>query len=371
MNRNLILFFASILIMSILVGCTDKELKVPLEDVGMVGIMAFDYIDENSFKLTVSIPQFSPEAKERAQIFSVTTDLISKGIVEIETLSDKKVVLNQLRVVLINEEFARKGNIQKAIHHLYRNADVGNKVLLAIVKENGEEMLKAEYPDKPNVNIYLNDLLQPSINTAFNPNTNIHDYMYTETNPVFDTIVPLLEKKEGKIEMDGIALFKEKHMLKELPEEEALIIQALLGRKKLAPLYLELNQAEQKEELMMDLINSKVSIKGNKNMESPKVSISLHIEGTLVEYRGGREKELVNIKGITKLEHDINKQIEKDIKEFLEKLSELKVDPIGLSENFRMYYKGKWNNKLKEEVISNLQVDVQVDTSIISTGTLK
>lgn len=194
MNVKFIIL-AIILAMAFLTGCSAKVKKIPLEDVGMVGVMAIDYIDENSLKLTVAIPQYSPVAKEHTQIFSVTTELVSQGIVDIEALSDKKVVLNQLRVVLLNEEFARHGKAREIIKHLFRNAEVGNKVLIAVVKESGEEILKEEYPDKPNINFYLNDLLQPSINTAFNPNTNIHDFVYTQTNPVFDSIVPLLEKR--------------------------------------------------------------------------------------------------------------------------------------------------------------------------------
>ncbi|UZN00760.1 hypothetical protein OL548_15665 [Lysinibacillus sp. MHQ-1] len=96
--------------------------------------------------------------------------------------------------MLVNEDFARKGEIQNVIQHLYRNAEVGNKVLIAIVKDKAEAIIKGNYPDKPNINIYINDLLEPSINTAFNPNTNIHDFMYTITNPVTDTIIPYLEK---------------------------------------------------------------------------------------------------------------------------------------------------------------------------------
>lgn len=352
-------------------GCSAKEKKVPLEDVGMVGTMAIDYIDNENLKLTVAIPQSSPDAKKNIQIFSVTTDLISKGIVDVEELSDKKVVLNQLRVVLINEEFAQRGDIQKVIRHLYRNSDVGNKVLIAIVKENGEEMLKEEYPDKPNVNFYLNDLLQPSINTAFNPNTNIHDFIYTQTNPVFDSIVPLLEKKEEKVELGGIALFKEEHMLQSLPKYEALVIQALQGRKKLAPLSLTLHETGQNERLQLDLINNRVSMKSNKSFESPKLTINMEIRGALVEYRGEREKELKTPKGLTKLENDINKQLEIDIKKFLEKLMELQVDPIGLTENFRMYYKGEWKKENTEEILSKLRLDIHVETHILSTGTLK
>ena len=366
-KKNIILFI--LLNTLLLSGCADKEMKVPLEDIGMVSTIAFDYIDEEMMKLTVAIPQFSPEAKENTQIFSVTTDMISKGIVEIEMQSDKKIVLNQLRVVLFNEKFAQSGRMQKMIKHFYRESSVGNKVLIAIVKEDGEEILKADYPDKPNINLYINDLLQPSINTAFNPNTNIHDFIYTQTSTVHDSIVPIVHKKDGIIKMEEVAVFKGQEMLESIPHEEALIIQALQGRKNLAPLALEFDDG--KEKLVLDLISNKVKMKSNKSMETPKLSITLKIEGTLVDYVGQRNNELQSLEQITKLEEDIDKHTSKQVEEFLNKLKELEVDPIGLAEEFRRHYHGKWDKEKTNEIISKLQVDVHVETSIISTGNLK
>ncbi|MGE6517501.1 Ger(x)C family spore germination protein [Lysinibacillus sphaericus] len=355
----------------LLVGCSEKEIKVPLEDVGMVGIMAFDYIDEDKTQLTVAIPQYSPQAEQNTQIFSVATDLVSNGIVEIEKLSDKKIVFNQLRVVLVNEELARNGDVRKLIQHLYRNAEVGNKVLIAVVKERGEEMLRYKYPDKPNINFYLNDLLQPSINTAFNPNTNIHDFMYEITNPVMDPILPFIDKNNDKIEIKGVAVFKGNTMFEVIKPEEALIIQAIQGRKNLAPLDINMNQGHGEERLMIDLIENSVKIKSNKNMKSPKLTIKLKIKGTLSEYKGERENVLNTTDRLAVLENDVNKALEKDIKKFFDKLNDIKVDPSGLSEYFRMYHYGKWTKDNTREIISKLEVDVQVKTSIISTGTLK
>jgi len=365
MKKNITLLVLTIL----LTGCSDKELKVPLEDIGMVSTLSFDYIDEETMKLTVAIPQFSPEAKENTQIFSVTTDMISKGIVEIEMQSDKKIVLNQLRVVLFNEEFAKHGKMRKMIRHLYRDSSVGNKVLVAIVKDNGEEVLKADYPDKPNINLYINDLLLPSINTAFNPNTNIHDFIYTQTSTVHDSVVPIVDKKDGNIKIEEVAVFKGREMLESIPHDEALIIQALQGRKNLAPLALELGDGDDK--LVLDLITNKVKMKSNKNMEEPKLSITLKMEGTLVDYVGHRAGNLNTLEKLTELEKDIDEHTSKQVEEFIDKLKELEVDPIGLSEEFRRYYHGKWDKKKTNDIISKLQVDVQVETSIISTGNLK
>ncbi|MGD2196445.1 Ger(x)C family spore germination protein [Lysinibacillus fusiformis] len=369
MNRKLLLVIFVLLVL--LAGCSRKELKVPLEDIGMVGTMAFDYIDEDQMKLTVAIPQYAPEAQQNTQIFSVSTDLVSNGIVEIEKLSDKKIVFNQLRVVLVNEEFARKGEIRNVIQHLYRNAEVGNKVLIAIVKDKAEGIIKGNYPDKPNINLYINDLLEPSINTAFNPNTNIHDFMYTITNPVTDTIIPYLEKHDDKIEIKGVAVFQGNHMHDVIKPEEALIVQALLGRKSLAPLHLDIHEGHGEEKLMIDLIESSINMQSNKNIESPKLIIRLKIKGTLSEYKGAREYKLNTIESISRLEKDVNKQLEVDITKFLDKLKNMDVDPSGLSEKFRMYDHGKWTTKKTREVIGKLQTEVHVETSIISTGTLK
>ncbi|MFY0518451.1 Ger(x)C family spore germination protein [Lysinibacillus sp. UGB7] len=370
MSRKLLSIMGFITI-TFLAGCSSPELKVPLEDFGMVGVLAFDYIDEDTTKLTVAIPQFMPDVEQNTQIFTVHTDLVSDGILEVEKLSDKKIVLNQLRVVLINEEYARKGDVQRIIKHLYRSAEVGNKVYLAIVKDSGEDILKGDYPDKPNIDFYLNDLLQPSINTAFNPNTNIHDFIYTLTNPVLDPIIPVLAKKDDKVEIKGVALFKDKNMYDMITPEEALVIQALQGKKELSPLPLELNQNNTKDKILLDLIQSKVKMKSNKDLQSPKLAISLKIKGTLSEYKGKRENKLNTPDKLSQLEHDIDKQLEQEIQQFIEKTQKLEIDPIGLSENFRMYYKGKWNNELTDKVVRKLEVDIHVETSIISTGTLK
>lgn len=365
------LFIITSFVLILLAGCTTKEVRVPLEDVGMVGIVGFDYIDEKTMKLSIAIPQYSPQAQKNTEVFSVTTDLASKGIIDIEALSDKKITFNQLRVILIDEEFAKKGNLQKTIRHLYRNPQAANRVLIAIVKGGStEDMIKADYPDKPNLNFYLNDLLKPTINTAFNPNTNIHDFVYTLTNPVFDPIMPVVEKKEEKIEITSVALFKDKNMLDTISAEEAVLIQDLQGKNKLASLSLELNQGHGAERLVFNVVKSKVNIKSNKSIDSPKLTISLDYKGTLVEYRGARDSNLYSSAGLTKIEKDVDKHIKNEVDQFLAKLKEHKIDPIGLSENFRKYYQGKWTKEMTEEIMSKLQVDVEVNMSIISTGTL-
>lgn len=370
MSRTMF-FIITFLLSTFLIGCAPREAKVSLEDIGMVGIVAFDYVDDNTMELSIAIPQYSPNAQKDTEVFSTKAHIASKGIIDLEALSDKKITFNQLRVVLIDEEFARKADLKKTIRHLYRNPQTSNKVLIAIVKGiTAKELLEADYPDKPNINFYLNDLLKPSINTAFNPNTNIHDFIYTATNPVIDPVIPVIERKDEKIEITSVALFKNNKMFDTITAEDAYIIQDLQKQNKIAPLAINLEQGHGIERIVFNIVKNKVRIKSNKSIESPKLTISLNLRGTIVEYKGERDSYLSTSSGLTKIEDDINKQVKQQIVQFLDKLKEEKVDPIGFSEYFRKYYNGKWTEKMTVDLISKLELDVQVDTTIISTGTL-
>lgn len=363
MNSKLLIIFLLLFV----AGCSEER-KIPIEEVDMIGIMAFDYIDENVTKLTVAIPQYSQEAEKDTKVFSVETDLVSQGIVKIEAQSDRKVVLNQLRVILISEEFARKGQPRKIIEHIYRNAEVGNKAFIAVVKDQAANLLYAEYPDKPNINFYLNDLLLPSLNTAFNPNTNIHDFIYATTNSTRDAIVPYLELHGDNVEISGFALFKEDAMVDVIPPNEAVYVQALLCRQNLAPLVIDVPN---ETKVLLNLVKSKCKIDSNKDNQQPKLTAHLLIKATLSEYRIEDTDKLNSWKEINQIEHLINEQLAQDIEAFIKKLNEQQIDPIGLSENFRKHTRGQWTRAMTEDVLGKLEVDVQVRTIIVSMGTLK
>ncbi|MBO1914128.1 hypothetical protein J4G37_56090, partial [Microvirga sp. 3-52] len=105
------------------------------------------------------------------------------------------IVLNQLRTFLFSEAFAKSGKVTGVVEHFYRDSTVGNKVRIVIVKDQVEDVLKADYPENQHMDAYLNELFEPKLHTSFSPFTSIHDYINTQTSPVYHTMVPYLEKK--------------------------------------------------------------------------------------------------------------------------------------------------------------------------------
>ena len=141
------------------------------------------------------------ESPVLTEVYSVNTEMIQEGLVNISSQADKMIILNQLRTILFNEEFAKSGKVTEVIEHFYRDSTVGNKVRLVIVKDNAEDVLKADYPENEHMDAYLNDLFQPKLHNSFSPFTTIHDYMNTQTSPMFHTMVPYLEKKEKSLKV--------------------------------------------------------------------------------------------------------------------------------------------------------------------------
>lgn len=88
------------------------------------------------------------------------------------------------------------------------------------------------------------------------------------------------------------------------------------------------------------------------NYHYTDVYISINIiKGTLSEYKGKRENNLNTPAKLSKLEKDVSNQIEREIRNFIQKTIEQNIDPIGLSENFRKNYHGQWTNELTDKIL--------------------
>ena len=367
MKKHILLI--SIICLVLTTGCTEGGQRASVEELALVSSIAFDLADDKKMRITVGIPQPAGESPVLTEVYSTNTEMIQEGLVNISSQADKMIVLNQLRTILFSEEFAKSGKITEVLEHFYRDSALGNKVRLTIVKDNAEDILRADYPENEHMDAYLNDLFEPKLHNSFSPFTSIHDYINWQTNPVFHTMVPYLEKKEDSLKVTKIALFDNEKMIDTISTERSLLIETLKGLKKLAPIAITFKENDTDKQLFLEQIESKVKIKSNNNIESPHLSIGLKIKAVLIEYKGTRD--LSKADENRKLEKEINKYIEKEINDLLGKLQELEVDPVGLSEYFRMYHKGKWTEELTKKVISSLEYKVSVEFEIKNTGTLK
>ncbi|WP_167578611.1 Ger(x)C family spore germination protein [Jeotgalibacillus proteolyticus] len=365
--KNLLIIF--LLLSGLLFGCSGDLSPSSVEDVALVSLLGVDYVDENKMKLTLAVPQSASSSEEPNQVYSTVSGMVKEGIVDLSAQAEREIKLNGLRVVLFNEEFARSGRMREVVEHLYRNPVIGGNVYVVVVKESAEELLSGKYPSKSGIVTYLNALLKPKPHNMFSPFTTIHDFMYTQTNPVLETMTPYIEKKEDVVEITGVTVFKEKKMTDLYDRKQGQLIQLLKDVERMPAATIQLNEDRHSEQVVIDFVKNKVDYKSNGNIHQPSLSIILYLKGTIYEYKG--TKNLSRSRDFSELENEIQDYFKKEVSALIEELKQNETDPIGFSENFRMHYKGEWTQELTDQVFSDLSVTVSMEMHILATGTLR
>jgi len=367
------LLCSAIILVIFLTGCNDPNLEQPvIEDLGMVGVMGFDYENENEMKISVTLPQPSQDAEEQIQQFSSIVRLPREAIMDISTLTEKTLSAAQLRVLLFSEEFARKQGIFKVLENLYRDPQIGSNIFIAVVKGKAEDILAGTYKDKPEINIYLTELLTPRNMIAFSPFTTLHHFINRKTDEVSDPTTPYLEKvDESSVKITKVALFAEDKMIDTIALEEAKLLEAMRGKKKLPDLSISIPGPEEGEEehLVMKFVESTYYTKVNGDLNSPELFLYLYVRGSIVDYDGVRLLSSSDNRKI--VETEIGKHMEDKVMRAVTLFQNLGVEPVGLGENFRLRNARGWTKEKWLEAFKQADITTHVEVRIVSTGTVR
>ncbi|WP_432774998.1 Ger(x)C family spore germination protein [Brevibacillus gelatini] len=355
-----------------LAGCTGEFERPALEDMAMIGVMGFDYIDDKQMNVVVAIP-VPARGKESTQVYSTKASMTSEAMLKLATKSERTMTLSQLRVILFSEELVRKVGIGKVVLDLYRNPIVGENVFIAIVKGKAEDIIRGEYRNKPEVNTYLNDLLRPRVETAFSSFSTIHDFVFMMTSKTGDPNLPYLIKQNGNIQIAKVALLRKDKLIGFYSQREGKLVQCLLGQKRLPRVKFELteqtNEGERLEEIIFDFVWSKSKVRSNGNQKKPVIDINLELRGVVVGYDG--KKNLDKRPQMEKLVKQMEALIKRETAVMLKKFQQEGVDPAGIEESLRQKYYGKWTREKGLALYQQAGFNIKVKLDILGYGTIK
>lgn len=338
----------------------------------MIGVMGFDYVDQEQVKVSLTLPQPNQDAQEQVQQFSTTVKLPHEAIIELSTLTEKTLTPAQLRVLLFSEEFARKVGLMKILENLYRDPQIGTNVYIAVVKGSVEDVLSRTYPDKPEINVYLTELLTPRKMTAFSPFTTIHSFINRKTDEVSDPSTPYIELFDNKsMKITKIALFQEDKLVDFIEPEEAKLIEAMKGKKDLPDIVVEVPSEDGSDEemLAMKFVNTKFNAKVNGELQKPDIFLYMYVRGSVVDYDGKRKLASKDNRQI--IEKYVSEHLEQKAMNAMKHFQELGIDPIGVGDNFRLKNARGWSKEKWIEAFKQAEITIHVETRIVSTGTIQ
>ncbi|WP_176483710.1 Ger(x)C family spore germination protein [Bacillus sp. FJAT-45066] len=354
-----------VLIFPLLFGCNDPSVEYPvIEDLGMVGIMGFDYVDEKHAKVTVTL---SPSREEESsQMGTAIVEVPHQAVLEVSTQSDKLLSLAQLRVILFSEEYATKIGIFEMLEHLYRDPLVGSNVLIAVVKGSVEDILSQPYNNNPEINIYFNELLTPRTIVTFNPFSTVHSFINKYTDQISDPITPYLELIEDSVKITKVALFKGDKLIRAITPEEAKLIEGLKKRKKIPDM--SVNYQDDKIAVLR-FVNTDFKLVTNSDLENLTIHLNLNVKGSLVDYEGTMKFDKVQHQ--IEIEQKINEELNNNLETVIQLFQELEIDPLSLGKKVYIKNAKNWSKEEWNKAFKNANVVVDVQTTIVSPGTIR
>ncbi|MEY2196470.1 Ger(x)C family spore germination protein [Neobacillus sp. BF23-41] len=356
--KKLQLSFINIVLMILLTGCVSEE-KI-IDDIDLVTAVGYDYVDANYVRGTVSIPVFKPDKTISTQTFSDVSSLIRENRAKLDSEADKPLFSGKLEVALYSEELAEHG-IYEFIDYLSREPSIGSRVLLAVVEGKAKDYIIKKFPST-DTGLYISTLLEKYIEKGTIPKTNLHQMKYLYFSKGGDPFLPLLKMKNGKVKINGIALFKDDRYVGKIPFKQTFAFKTLVENFEsgIFPIHNGRNSA------VVENVKAKRHYTVDTSKSVPKVRIDISINGVVREHKG----TINNQKVVQGLEKEMEKQISKDYKKIIATIQELNVDPIGLGDIIKSQDRSFNVNKYKA-YYRELPIKTNVKVKITEYGVTK
>ncbi len=359
--KNFIIIFA-VVVISILTFTFGRVTKEVVDDVNIVSAIGIDKEKGDKIKGTVVMPTFLADKSIENEIFEGESFLAKEVINNLQNQSADPLVIGGLTVALYGEEVAREG-ITEYADALRRDASIGSGVYLGVVDGEAAEIMKGSLGNR-GTGRHLATLFEHNMKHRDLPKMNLHLFMFRFYTKGMDTFLPYVKMVNEKVEIKGIALFKEEKMVDIVNETDMFFFKGMVEN------FIEGTYTVRIEEIdeyaSIKRIVSKRDIRVQEVNGKPEVSIHIYLQGVLSEFSGRSTDEKIVANIVKGMEDEIVKRSDKLIKKFQEK----NIDPVGFgylaSTSQRNFDAAKW-----KATYQDMKINVTSKVDLIQTGVIE
>lgn len=351
---------AMFLIMLILNGCVEKEI---LDDVNLITSIGFDVTEEDKIKGSAVINTYIKDQPVNDYVITEDSNLSRDILDDMQKQSPDPLVLGKIEIVLFGEQLAKKG-ISGLVDTLQRDASIGERLLLAVSREEAQSVLESKFENQGASN-YISNLIHHNMLNRDLPRTNLHLFLYQYYSKGQDPYLPYIKRNDqtGGVEIDGLALFDEKKVVGNITNEQLLFFKVLADQYTKGVYTLELPENKNSAGIKSIASSRKLRIISLKPL---KVEVKVNIEGYIHEYTGKR----ITPEVIKEVEQVFEEKMKNEINSLFTYFKELKIDPVGIGDQIRSQSR-EFNIKDWRERIPELTIDVKPNVIISESGVIE
>ncbi|WP_102275583.1 Ger(x)C family spore germination protein [Cytobacillus massiliigabonensis] len=352
-----------------------------LEKQGLITAVGYDLLEDNKLFGSIVVLLFNPTAPNFSIVLKEETNT-SKGIRGKLTLdTSHNLVSGQLRTAIFGRELAEKG-ISSMVDSLNRDATIGNMVYMMISETTAEDVIEFNEIIKKNndVGTYLYNLIKHNIDTEEITSNTLHEFMHDFQDIGNDPILPIIQMKNNRVGISGIALFHDDRLVDTMPISRKFYLKLLVNRYREGGLEIKLSKnGFQKITgdkllgqlnndhffLVLDSIesNKKISLKGGENL---KFKVDIDITFRLLEV--SEKLDLGDPNVIKQLEKAINNEIKHNIEQTLNQLQEVQSDPVNFAGVYQEHSRQKLTQEKWDDLYNKATFSIHIHSKLKSTG---
>ncbi len=387
-KKSIILIIISFLI--ILTGCWNRH------ELNEIAIVTGGGIDKSAKKDKINFVYqvVNPSSINGKGINSTKTPILTmeytgKTLFQASRIGTKelsrKLFFGHMQIFIINEEVARKKGIEHLLDFLYRNYQIREDILLFIAKgSNVVDILSIQSILETNSaialkkhleNVYENEgFIRPvELRNVINnissdePNFVIPTVELTTPFKKGDSEVKMTQngRQEPVISIGGYAVFKKDKLIGYLTNQESRSLNFITNHFKKTIITVSYKGVQNS----IEIVNSNTKIKTDFKHGKPIVEVSIKAETNIAEMNS--DIDLTKMSSTKKFESLTNKQINKEIKDLIDRVKKkYKIDIFEFHEAFYRQHPQEWKKYKKnwDEYFKDLDVKIIVNTTIREIG---
>jgi len=324
-----------------------------IEEIAPVVFWSVDKGAEGKLKISTLVP---PLIQEEKRLLSKEVDLLKQGGKEFNLIYYQELKQGQLRMLLINEELAKEGGIEKLINTLMIDPDISMRVYLLVVRGDFDEYIKNQLTKQENQEYYLYRMLQhyEKHNQGEMSIVNIHQFMKKLYSPFKDPFLPVFHSDKNNFNYVGTAFFQKDKEVMVIQDVEDEIFQLLDNNHFLKIL------AIPKLSISLGRIRSNVRMKLSRDYSS--LSLQVRLNGRIEEYHG--ENNIQKEEQLEQLIHEIEVYLEEQTSDLLKRMQQWKVDPLEVGTYSLKPFSKEITDEQWMEYWENMKINVDYDIKL-------
>lgn len=388
-KRNLLPIITSLFLLgaSLIIGKNAEDSLI--RDLIIISAIAVDMKDEE-FLITVqaiNAPSVKDSASEKLGfiLYQESGRTITEALQNIHKSFSRFLFMDDLEVILISEELAKKRGIEDVLDYLFLEQTISSNTMLFVSKEvSAHDILAMFTPFQKVSSKRIVDTIE-----------NIKDYSsfaipvypnrvknFLLNYPVVNNVIPYIsvagDVKEGltkeniesyqpksKMEINGMSYFKKDRLMDYLSTEESQNLLFLMDNVREGAV--EANCPEGPGYFSYHLKSSKTKYKVNWEGRTPEVSINIKTNGRITESACSTNFEYPNME---LFRQQIKKQLETSITSLIQKSQGENLDYVGFGKEIYLSSPSNWR-KIEgdwENIYPNTTFDINVDVSVTRSG---